>query len=144
MTNPDVDRLVSASVDIFELVKPSKRGLAEPNWRHIPEVSFKYQSIHSTAFHCSLPGLLINRLTTLIAYLISSRIHTIAFIKLPTAEAYGIFIISAFSAFVFGLCFPDNLQLTGSANPTSFASHRSAIPPPLQQNRTTLRMSVTF
>ena len=48
--------------------------------------------------------------------------HTIAYIKLPTAEAYGIFIISAFSAFVFGLSLPDNLQFSGSVDPTGFAS----------------------
>ena len=37
--------------------------------------------------------MLINRLTTLTAYPISGRVHTIAYIKLPTAEAYGTLII---------------------------------------------------
>ena len=64
----------------------------------------------------------MNRLTTLTAYPISGRVQTIAYIKLPTAEAYGIFIISAFSAFVFGLSFPDNLQFVGSVDPTGFTS----------------------
>ena len=87
------------------------------------EVPFKYQSIHLTMFQCSLLGLLMNRLTTPTAYLISGRVHTIAYIKLPMAEAYGTFIISAFSAFVFGLCLPDNLQFAGSVDPTGFASN---------------------
>ena len=68
---------------------------------HMFEVPFKYRSIHLTAFQCSLPGLLMNMLTTPTAYPISSQVHTIAYIKLPTTEAYGTFIISAFSAFVF-------------------------------------------
>ena len=86
------------------------------------EVPFMYQSIHLTTFQCSLPGLLINRLTTPTTYPISGRVHTIAYIKLPTAEAYGIFIISAFPSFIFGLCLPDNLQFFGSVDPTGFAS----------------------
>ena len=89
---------------------------------HMFEVPFKYRSIHLTAFQFSLPGLLMNRLTTPTAYPISGRVHTIAYIKLPTAEACGIFIISAFSSFVFGLCLPDSLQFAGSVDPTGFAS----------------------
>ena len=49
-------------------------------------------------------------------------VHTIVYIKLPTAEAYGTFTITAFSAFVFGLCLPNNLQFAGSADPTGLAS----------------------
>ena len=64
-----------------------------------------------------------NRLTTPTSYPISGRVHTIAYIKLPTAEAYGIFIISAFFVVVFGLSFPDNLQFVGSVDPTGFASN---------------------
>ena len=89
---------------------------------HMFEVPFKYRSIYLIAFQCSLVGLLMNWLTTPIAYLISGRVHTIAYIKLPTAEAYGIFIISAFSAFVFGLSLPDKLQFAGSVDPTGLAS----------------------
>ena len=54
-------------------------------------------------------------------YPISGRVHTIAYIKLPKAEAYGTFIISAFSAFVFELSLPDNLQFAGSVDLTGFA-----------------------
>ena len=86
------------------------------------EVPFKYRSIHLTAFQCSLSGLLMNRPTTPTAYPISGRVHTIVYIKLPTDEAYGTFIISAFSTFVFGLSLPDNLQFAGSVDPTGFAS----------------------
>ena len=86
------------------------------------EVPFKYRSIYLTVFQCSLPGLLMNRITTPTAYPISGQVQTIAYIKLPTAEAYGTFIISAFSAFVFGISLPDNLQFAGSVDPTDFAS----------------------
>ena len=86
------------------------------------EVPLKCRSIHLTAFECSLPGLVMNRLTTLTAYPISGRVHTIAYTMLPTAETYGIFIISAFSAFIFGLSLPDNLRFAGSVDPTGFAS----------------------
>ena len=115
-------RLVSTSADISESVKPSSWGLPEPNRRHMFEVPFKYRSIHLTGFHCSLPGLLMNRLTTPTAYPISDRVHTIPYIKLLTAKAYGTFIISAFSDFVFGLSLPDNLQFAGSVDSTGFAS----------------------
>ena len=64
----------------------------------------------------------MKRLTTPTAYPISGQVHTIAYIKLPTAEAYGTFIISAFSAFVFGLSLPDNLQFVESVDPTGFVS----------------------
>ena len=88
---------------------------------HMFEVPFKYRSIHLTGFQCSFPGLLMNRLTIPTAYPMSGREHTIAYIKLLIAEVYGIFVISAFSAFVFRLCLPDSLQFGGSVDPTDFA-----------------------
>ena len=51
----------------------------------------------------------------------SRRVHTIAYIRLLTTHAYDIFIILPFSSFVFGLCFPNNLQFAGSVHPTRFA-----------------------
>ena len=64
----------------------------------------------------------MNRLTTPTSYPISGRVHTIPYIELPMAEAYGSFNISAFSAFVFGLCLLDNLQFVVSVDLTGFAS----------------------
>ena len=49
MTYPDVDRLVSTSTDMYESVKPSNRGLLEPNLRPMLEDPFRYQSIQLTA-----------------------------------------------------------------------------------------------
>ena len=55
-------------------------------------------------------------------YLISGPVHTMVHITLPTADAYGTFIISDFFAFVFGLYFLDNLQFVGSVDPIGFTS----------------------
>ena len=44
------------------------------------------------------------------------------YIKLPTVEENGIFVILAFSAFVPGHCVLDNLLFTGRVDPTNFAS----------------------
>ena len=122
MMYPYVDLLVSTSGDMFKFVKPSNSGLPNLNRRNMLKVPFRYRTIHLTTAICSLPVLLINRLTTPTAYSISVRVHIIAYMRLPTADAYNIFIISDFSAFFFGLCFPNSLQFARSVNPTSLAS----------------------
>ena len=109
----DVDRLVSTSAHMSELVKPFSMGLLKPNWRHTLEVPLKYRSIHVTTTQGSLP-----RLPT---YPISDLVQTIAYIKLPTAKAYGTFLISTFSVFFFKNSPPNSLLLASSAELTGFA-----------------------
>ena len=50
-------------------------------------------------------------------------VQTIAYITLQTTEAYGTFLISAFSFSFFGHCLAFNLQFVGNAEPTGFASN---------------------
>ena len=57
----------------------------------------RYHMIHFTVAECFFPGLVINLLTTLTVCAMSSLVHTMAYITLPTTEAYGtIFIASSF------------------------------------------------
>ena len=77
MTYPDVDRLVSTSTDMYESVKPSNRGLLEPNPRQQLVGPFRYWCIHLTIAKCSLHVLLMNQLTTLTANPMSGRVHTL-------------------------------------------------------------------
>ena len=48
-------------------------------------------------------------------------VHIITYIRLPTVKAYDTFIISAFSIFIFGLCFLNNLQFAESVDSNGFA-----------------------
>ena len=84
--NPDVDFLPSRSPAISASIKPSKIGSAPPKHKHIFKVPFKYWRIHLTASQCSFLGLARNLLTTPTAWAIFGRVHTIAYIKLPTVE----------------------------------------------------------
>ena len=77
------------SPDMSESLKPLSIGFSTPYLRHTLEVPFKYQSIYFTAVQCSLPGLLMYRLTVSTANAMSGLVQTIAYIKLPTTEGYG-------------------------------------------------------
>jgi len=57
--------------------------------KYIFEVPFKYLNIHFTPSQCSFPGLDRNLLTTPTACAISGLVQIIAYIKLPSADAYG-------------------------------------------------------
>ena len=81
-----MDRLVSISANMSELVKPSNKGLPEPNWRHTLEVHHRYRSIHLTTAQCSLPEFLMNWFTTPTVYFMSGMVYTIAYIMLPTSH----------------------------------------------------------
>ena len=87
ITYQDVDRLVSASAEMFEYVNPSNMGLLDLNWRYTLEVPLRYQNIHFTVAQCSFPRLLINRLTTQTTYVMFGLLQSKAYIKPPIVEA---------------------------------------------------------
>ena len=68
----------------------------------------------------SHPGLLIYRLIAPIANVMPGLIQIITYIKLPTTEAYGTFLILAFSFSPLGHCLAFNLQFVGNAEPIGF------------------------
>ena len=96
-------------VVMSESVKPSSIGFPNPYLRQTFEVPFKYLSIHFIATQCSRPGLLIYQLTALIANAMSDLVQIIAYIKVPTTDAFGTFRISALSFSPFGHCLAFNL-----------------------------------
>ena len=87
MMYPDVDRLVSTSVDLSESIKPSNMELPESNQRHMVEMPFRHRTIHLIVAQCSLPELLMYRLTTPTTYPMSDLVQTIIYIRLLTIEA---------------------------------------------------------
>jgi len=73
-----------------------------------------YLMILLTVFQCSLPGSTINRLTTPTACVMYGHVHIMAYIRLPTVDAYGTRDIFILSASLLGLILEDNLKFTGS------------------------------
>ncbi|KAK4566651.1 hypothetical protein RGQ29_002779 [Quercus rubra] len=78
--------------------------------------------IYLTASQCCFPGLLMNQLTTPTACAMSGLVHTIAYIKLPIAEAYGTLLIWSLSSSVFGDCSLLSLKLLSKGVLTGLAS----------------------
>ncbi|KAK9698734.1 hypothetical protein RND81_08G127500 [Saponaria officinalis] len=66
--------------------------------RPTSDVPLRYRKIIFTTCQCSLPRSHINRLTTLTDCARSGLVQTIAYIKLPTALAYGTRDMYAFSS----------------------------------------------
>ncbi|BAT96990.1 hypothetical protein VIGAN_09032700 [Vigna angularis var. angularis] len=62
-----------------------------------------------TAFQCSSPGFAINLLTAPTACAMSGLVQIMAYIRLPTADAYGTRDISILSASLLGHILEDNL-----------------------------------
>ncbi|KAJ0939367.1 hypothetical protein HanRHA438_Chr02g0060331 [Helianthus annuus] len=86
-------------------------GFPFPNVIPNLEEPRRYLRIHLTASQCFLPGFDRNRLSTPIAWAISGLIHTIAYIKLPTADAYGTLSMSLISSFEEGQSLSVSLKL---------------------------------
>ena len=70
--------------DFLELTSPA---MSPPKYKYALEVPLRYLRIHFPIVQCSLPRLERNRLITLTAWAISGLVQTVAYIKLPTAEA---------------------------------------------------------
>ena len=88
-TYPMVIILLSLSPAISKSTYPYKIVFEPPKWNAYAIVPLKYLRIHFTSIQWSLPGLLIYLLTTPTTCAIFGLVHTIAYIKLPTAEEYG-------------------------------------------------------
>jgi len=67
-----------------------------------PFVPCKYRKAFLTIFQCSIPGLLWNLPSTPVTKAKSGRVHTWAYCKLPTAEAYGTAFIWSISCWFLG------------------------------------------
>ena len=80
----------------------------------------RYRSTHFTADQCSFLGLAIYLLTTPTACEISGHVQTIAYIKVPTALAYGIRDIYSFSSFVLGHKLEESLKWEAKGTETGF------------------------
>ena len=94
-----------------------------PKHNGVPLVPLKYQRIHFTSCQCSLPGSLINLLTSPTAWEISSLVYTIAYIKLLTTDGYGTLDIWIISSSFLGLCSFNNLKWPAKGAPTDLTSY---------------------
>ena len=83
-----IDFLLSRSLAISESVYPLRNMFNHPKLRHTFKVSLRHLKIHFIASQCVFPGFVRNLLTTPIAWEKSGRVHTIAYIKLPTVDEY--------------------------------------------------------
>ena len=100
-----------------ESVNPSSTAFPTPNLWHTLEVPFKYLSIHLTTAQCSRLGLLIYRLTAPTSNAMFGLVQTITYIRLPTTDAYGAFLILALSFSPFRHCLTFNLQFIDNVGP---------------------------
>src|SRR3954462_8124004 len=80
------------------------------NIRPMSVVPCKYLSIHFKASQCCLPGHAMYQLTTLTACEISGRVHTIAYMMLPTVLKYGTLDMCSASSSLLGDNSTDNLK----------------------------------
>ncbi len=89
-TNPVVDLLFSRSPpqSASQYLSTSLDGVAL-NRNLICKLPCKYRKIRLTAIQCSMLGLAMCWLNTLIGYVKSGRLHNMAYIKDPTACWYG-------------------------------------------------------
>ncbi|KAL2339206.1 hypothetical protein Fmac_013652 [Flemingia macrophylla] len=108
-TYPVVDFLLSRSPAKYESTYPLTINSDPPKHNTTSEVSLMYLRILFTTFQCSLPGFAINRLTVPTACAISGLVQIIAYIRLPTVDAYGTRDISILSASLLGHIPEDNL-----------------------------------
>ena len=81
-----------------------------------------YLRILLVSFKCSLPGSAINRLTNPTTCAIFGLVQIMAYIRLPTTNAYNIRDIFILSASLVGHTPEDNLQFTGSGVETGLQS----------------------
>ncbi|KAJ9540040.1 hypothetical protein OSB04_026546 [Centaurea solstitialis] len=98
----------------LQLMAVPPKLLCKPNIRPCASVPFKYRNAVLTAVQCDRPGFARNRLTTPTQCARSGRVHTMAYMRLPTALAYGTFNISAFSLSSFGQSSLEILMCFGS------------------------------
>ena len=106
----DVDFLESMSLAMFASTFPSNTDWLSPNFRQTLQVPLRYHRIHSRASQLSLPGFERKWLTTPIVWAMLGLVHTIIYIKLLTAKAYGICFISSCSFSLVGHCLELSLK----------------------------------
>ena len=122
-TYPVVLLLVSTSPTRSKSTKPLRAELDLVKHNAFVVVPFKYHSIHLTTLQCSILGLLIYLLTTPTTWAISSHVHTIAYIRLPTTDEYEMLDILSTSSYGFGHISLVNLKWLAKCVLTAFASY---------------------